>query len=376
MEKYYNYINKKLSDRLFSGNLRNLKIIPSGRIDFSSNDFLGYSKNGLLRSKIEELKPSIDMSYVGSTGSRLITGNSLYIENVEDNFSQLINSKSALFFNSGYMANLAVLSSLSDKNSLMLYDENAHASIKDGIRNGIGKRFSFKHNSIIDLESKLEKYSKVYERVFIVTEGLFSMDGDIPDLNNFLALCAKFDAALIIDEAHSLGTCGKRSLGISNDYYDHPHLFARIYPFGKAAGTQGAFVCGSKILIDFFQNFSRPFIYTTAPTVDQVLSVQAAIELFNNRTNFDQLQTVISEYLELQAKGNLSNCSNNKSPIQYFRSADISYLEKLVDELRSNSIAIFPIFAPSVRKGEERLRIILHSYNTQAELKLLMDILN
>src|SRR5690606_19397757 len=109
MEKYYNYINKKLSDRLFSGNLRNLKIIPSGRIDFSSNDFLGYSKNGLLRSKIEELKPSIDMSYVGSTGSRLITGNSLYIENVEDNFSQLINSKSALFFNSGYMANLAVL---------------------------------------------------------------------------------------------------------------------------------------------------------------------------------------------------------------------------------------------------------------------------
>ena len=376
MEKYYNYINKKLSDRLISGNLRHTKIISPQSIDFSSNDFLGYSVSGILRAKIEELRLNIDLSKVGSTGSRLITGNSLYMENMEENFSKLIGSESSLFFNSGYMANLAVLSSLSDRNSLILYDENVHASIKDGMRNGLGAKFPFKHNIISDLEIKLEKYRKTYERLYVVTEGLFSMDGDIPELSRILELCVEFDAALIIDEAHSLGTCGSKQLGISQDFLEHPNLFVRIYPMGKAGGTQGAFVCGSRALNEYLKNFSRPFIYTTAPTLDQVLSVQAAIELLKVRTNFDKLQTMITDFLALHSENNYSNCSNNKSPIQYYRNTDITFLKSKVEKLQSKGIAIFPIFAPTVRKGEERLRIILHSFNTKTELDLLMGILN
>lgn len=376
MEKYYNYLNKKLTDRRESGILRQTKIISSPSIDFSSNDFLGYSVSGILRATVEELKATLDISRVGSTGSRLITGNSEHIEKIENEFSRLIGSEASLFFNSGYMANLAVLSCLSDRNSLILYDENVHASLKDGMRNGLGDKYSFKHNNYSVLEGLLAKYYNDYDRIYVITEGLYSMDGDIPDLSKLLHLCEYYEAALIIDEAHSLGTCGENQMGISIEFKDHPNLFARIFPLGKAAGTQGAFVCGAKILIEYLMNFSRPFIFTTAPTLDQVISVQASILLLKNRTNFDQLQATIKDYLELQSEKAINRCSNNRSPIQFYQSSDIDLLKCKVLELESKGISIFPIFAPTVRKGEERLRIILHSFNKKEDLHSLLTTLN
>lgn len=365
-----------MSERKSNGTLRQMKIVDSGSIDFASNDFLGYAVSGILRARMEELKTDKDFSHVGATGSRLITGNSKFLQDTEKEFASLLGSETALFFNSGYLANLGILSALGDRGSLFLYDENIHASIKEGIRAGFSSKYSFKHNDSNDLEKLLASNYDRFSRIYVVTEGVFSMDGDVPDLEIILSLCRHYDAALILDEAHALGTYGKASLGAGYDFRTHPNLFVRIYPLGKAAGTHGAFFCGSEDLADFFTNFSRSFIYTTAPAFDQILSVSAAVSLLRSGTNFKSLQNRITDYLD-RCNGNmLSHFSKNKTAIQFYRNSDYSLLTHLVKQLRGQGISVFPIWMPTVRKGEERLRIILHSFNTKEEINLLIQTLS
>lgn len=376
MEKYHSYIRKRLAERKHNGTLRQMKVVSPGDIDFASNDFLGYSVSGMLRAAMEIRRGHASHPGVGATGSRLITGNSALIEETEEAFAALTGSEAALFFNSGYLANLAVLSALGDRDTLFLYDEEVHASIKEGMRAGFSSRFPFRHNDKADLEKLLSRNRDKFERVYVVTEGVFSMEGDMPDVSAILEICREYDAALIIDEAHALGTCGREQLGPGYDCRSHPHLFGRIYPLGKAAGTHGAFFCGSRDLVSFFVNFSRPFIYTTAPAYDQVLSVSAAVSLLKAKSGFGSLQRRIREYTDIcHAGGPLSYFSANPTPVQWYKPADSRLLAQGVRALAEEGISVFPIFSPTVRKGEERIRIILHSFNTKDEIDLLIKIL-
>lgn len=370
MEKHHHFIKAKLDQAVSSNQFRTLKIASETHVDFFSNDYLGYATKGLLANSPK--KPS---SWTGATGSRLISGNHPEIEQLENEMAAYMSSPAALLYNSGYMANTGLLSALGDRNSCFIYDEYVHASIKEGMRLGFGQKAAFRHHDMVDLEKKLKLHSKKETRLYVVTEGLFSMHGDLPDLEKILALCKKYEAALIIDEAHSLGTVGEGKKGISFPHAHHPNLLARVITFGKAAGSHGAMVLGSMALRDFLINFSRAFIYTTAPSSGQVNDIAAALALFKSAANFDQLDRAISSYLA-QTKALSGRFSTNPSPIQYWQCADIGLLKAKVDCLREEGINCYPILSPTVKTGEERIRIVLHAFNTPNEISKLIDLLN
>ena len=372
MEKHHQFIQSKLDQAASSNRLRSLKNPASDKVDFFSNDYLGYSTKGLLHQVLETSSSS---QWVGATGSRLISGNHPEIVKLERDFAEFMSSPSALLYNSGYMANVGLLSALGDKGSSFVFDEHVHASIKEGMRLGFGQKTSFKHNDLGDLEKKLIQQSVKGQRIFVITEGLFSMHGDIPQIERMLGICRQHQAALIIDEAHTLGTLGPENKGITYSFADHPNLFARVITFGKAAGCHGAMVLGSESLRNFLINFSRAFIYTTAPSIDQVKCINAALTLFKEHSNFEALDQTINTYLKL-VNDNPGSFSQNPSPIQYWQCADISKLQAKVKLLQDAGFNCYAILPPTVKPGEERIRIVLHAFNTLKELNQMINLLN
>lgn len=243
------------------------------------------------------------------------------------------------------------------------------------MRLGFGQKAAFKHHDLEDLERKLTHHDQKGKRLFVLTEGLFSMHGDIPDVGKLLGICEKHGAALIIDEAHALGTLGKEKKGVSHEFSRHPNLLARIITFGKAAGGHGAMVLGNEDLRSFLVNFSRAFIYTTAPSRDQVRSIDAAMKLMAAKVNFEAMDRAVATFLETVPSSS-TGFSKNISPIQYWRCADVPLLKEKVNQLQQSGINCYPILSPTVKKGEERIRIVLHAFNTPEEIKKLINILH
>ncbi|GGF19601.1 aminotransferase class I/II-fold pyridoxal phosphate-dependent enzyme [Echinicola rosea] len=372
MEKHHQFIRAKLDQAAAQNRLRTLKTVPRENTDFFSNDYLGYATKGFLA----QLTSQLASHWTGATGSRLISGNHPEMEKLERDFASFMDSPAALLYNSGYMANTGLLSSLGEKDSLFIFDEHVHASIKEGMRLGFGQKTAFKHNDLKDLEKKLTFLAqKKDKRLMVLTEGLFSMHGDIPDIGQMLGICQKYGAALIIDEAHSLGTVGKENKGTSHRFAHHPNLLARVITFGKAAGGHGAMVLGSDHLRSYLVNYSRSFIYTTAPSLGQLHSIGAALELFASKINFDALEKAIDRYLDI-APVSSPSFSNNQSPIQYWQCDNIPLLKAKVNLLQKSGINCYPILSPTVKTGEERIRIVLHAFNTKEEISNLINILN
>src|SRR5579871_2686507 len=227
------FLNKKINERKAQNAFRQLRL-PEGKIDFCSNDYLGIVKNDLIGRR------SSDVGHrLGSTGSRLLSGNYLLIEETEKQIAIFHEAEAGLIFNSGYDANVGLLSCIPQRGDTIIYDYLSHASIRDGIRLSFAESFSFAHNRLDDLEKKL-KVSK--GNVFVVTESVFSMDGDCAPLNEIVSLCEKYNAHLILDEAHATGVVGEKGEGLAQHLGLHEKFFARMHTFGKAVGCHGAIV--------------------------------------------------------------------------------------------------------------------------------------
>ena len=219
-----------------------------------------------------------DSALNGATGSRLLSGNQPGFKIVENQLSSFHNAQAALIFNSGYDANIGFFSAVPQKNDLIFYDEYSHASIRDGLKMSLAKSYKFRHNDLEDLEQKLDRYKDRNEdtEIYIVTESVFSMDGDSPDLERMLQLSENFNANLIVDEAHATGVFGEKGEGLLQYLKIERRLFARIHTFGKALGCHGAAILGSRDLKDYLINFSRSLIYTTALAPHSVNTIRAA----------------------------------------------------------------------------------------------------
>jgi 8-amino-7-oxononanoate synthase len=250
------FLDKKLNERIESDSLRTL-ILTNYSIDFCSNDYLGIVKNKLIENTI-----SSNLSH-GSTGSRLLSGNYQLIEETEKLIADFHEAEAGIIFNSGYDANTGLLSSVPQKNDMIIYDQLSHASLRDGIRLSFATAFSFLHNDLQDLEKKLSA-SHSDSKKFVVTESVFSMDGDFAPLREIVDLCEKYHAALIVDEAHATGVAGEKGEGLVQKLNLQNKCFARIHTFGKACGVHGAIILGSQKLKQYLVNFSRQFIYTTS----------------------------------------------------------------------------------------------------------------
>lgn len=311
----------------------------------------------------------------GSTGSRLISGDHELLSRLENQLAESYRTESALLFPSGYMANLGVLSSLPQRTHTILYDRLIHASLRDGIRLAGARAYSFSHNAVNDLAQKLERADGP---CWVVTESVFSMDGDMAPLAEIAALCQANQAALIVDEAHALGWLGPKGRGLVAELELESQVAIRILTFGKGPGAEGAAVLGPQHLRDYLVNFSRPFIYSTAPSVAFAVKLEKALirmevegpdRACTLKSRIDYFCESVPEYWQ-------DKLANTAGPIQILHCPGAERAMGLERHLRKSKIAIRAIRHPTVAEGAERLRVCLHAHNTEAEIDQLVHALS
>jgi 8-amino-7-oxononanoate synthase len=362
------FIEQRLADRESTGSYRTLK--PENALfDFCSNDYLGFARSSALKDKIEEEVRNLDLVLNGSTGSRLLSGNLKYTEDLEQEIAAFHNNEAGLLFNSGYDANVGFFSSLPQRGDTIITDELIHASIIDGARLSHANRYTFKHNDLNSLEAKL---TQAKGNCYVVIESVYSMDGDTPPILDILHLTEKYNAALIIDEAHAVGLYKK---GLVCELGIEDRIFARIITFGKALGCHGAIVLGSNSLRNYLINFARSFIYTTAASLHQVASIKMAYQILQSS---DIEIEVLRNNINLFKQGITSTSSllPSDSAIQCLLLNDNEKAKNAALHLQKKGFDVRAILTPTVPQGTERLRICLHAYNNSKEINLLTTTLN
>lgn len=360
------HLLSKIQQRKSEHNFRSLKV-REPLIDFTSNDYLGFACDEQLREMFwAALKQQADFPF-GSTGSRLLSGNSKYAEDLETFLAAYHQSPTALLFNSGYTANYGLLCSLPYRGDTIIYDELVHASIHDGIRASKADGTAFRHNDWNDLEEKLNAATGLK---YVVIESVYSMEGDFAPLNEIAALCEKMDAGLIVDEAHATGIMGERGAGriLTEGLADK--CLARIHTFGKAIGGQGAVVLCREPLKDFLVNYCRPFIYSTALPFYALAYLRVAFQYLSTeavnakRENLFRLVALLRNNM---AEGKYL-LLDSLTPIQSLVVPGNDAVIQFTEKLRSTGFDVRPIKYPTVPQGEERVRICIHSFNTEEEV--------
>jgi 8-amino-7-oxononanoate synthase len=369
---------KKLADKLEKRTSNNaLRQLGSTRdlIDFASNDYLGFAKSKAIFDQVHANLEEINFQQNGATGSRLLTGNYQLYTETENQIAASHNAETALLFNSGYDANIGFFSAVPQKGDCILYDELIHASIRDGVQLSNANTYKFKHNDEEDLERLILKAQLNPEtNIYVVTESVFSMDGDTPPLAEIANLCQKHSVYFIVDEAHALGVFGNYGEGLVQLLDLQNLIFARIITFGKGLGCHGAVILGSEILKSYLVNFARSLIYTTGLSPHSVATIQVAYQhLAKNKEAREQLRTNINIFNQQKLLLGLKPLFvRSKSAIQ---SAVIPGNEKVKDianQLQNSGFNVKAILSPTVPEGQERLRICLHSYNSAAEIESLL----
>jgi 8-amino-7-oxononanoate synthase len=369
------HLKAQLDAKRDKGLLRKLITVNNDLIDFCSNDYLGFASdktlinaalNGLTNSENKALK-------IGSTGSRLITGNSELAEETEAIIARFHKAEAALIYSSGYAANIGLFSCLVGLGDTIISDEYIHASIIDGIRLNKANRMWFKHNDLEDLEAKLKLANN---KTVVVIESIYSMDGDEGPLSIIADLCEKYGALLIVDEAHSTGIYGENGEGLVCHYGLENRVYARIHTFGKALGFHGAVIVGSKILRDYLINYSRSFIYSTGIPPHYYLQIQAIYSQLihsNSQLNKTRLFDLIN-YFKREIKSiKKIQITNSFSPIQAVIIGDNFKAKTIENQLLSQGFFVKAILSPTVAIGTERLRVSIHSFNTKLEIDGLVD---
>jgi 8-amino-7-oxononanoate synthase len=360
------FLLKKLNERKQQLAFRQL-VLTSGKIDFCSNDYLGIVRNRLIEDKTGA---SLASYRHGSAGSRLLAGNSLLAEDTESAIAAFHDAEAGLLFNSGYDANLGLLSSVPQRGDTIIYDYLSHASLRDGIRLSFAQSFSFQHNDVEDLEKKLKAAKG---NIFVVTESVFSMDGDMAPLEEIVALCEQYGAHLVVDEAHATGVVGEQGEGLVQHLGLQSKCFARIHTFGKAVGCHGAVIVGSRNLRDYLINFARPFIYSTALPESSIAAIRTAYDLFPGmKAERDHLQQLVNLFKQ-------DTCRFQKlasaTPIQIIIIPGNENVKAAAALLQEAGMDVRPILYPTVPAGSERLRIVLHAFNSLQEVQQLCRLL-
>ncbi|MDW3195283.1 MAG: 8-amino-7-oxononanoate synthase [Cytophagales bacterium] len=359
------FLRERLEARAAAGNKRLLPSAIQGE-DFVSNDYLGLANNDHLIQRIDARWQLHAPKQVGGTGSRLLSGNHDLYEELESLLQTVFQAESVLVFNSGYQANQALVASVASRGERILYDELSHVCLKEGAWLSKADSFSFRHNDLEDMERRLKQDTD--KRTFVVTETLFSMDGDFAPIAEMLDLCEKYGAYLIVDEAHSTGAYGAAGGGWLIEQGLADRVFARVYTFGKAMGAHGACIAGSSVLTEYLTNFARSFIYTTAMPPHAVLSLIESFQFLGEHMGLqDELREVVKYYRETCEKV-FDKASKSYSAIQPVWISGSDKALEASKQLQENGYQALAIRPPTVKAGTERLRISLHTFNSKASI--------
>ncbi len=358
----------KLEVRKRLGSLRFLKERGEG-IDFYSNDYLGLSRNLGFREEMVKLARNNPEALLGATGSRLISGTGKMVLEVEDFIADKHGMEGALLFPSGYMANVGLVSSLLGRDDVLICDEYIHRSVIDGWKMTNAKRLKFRHNDVGDLERVLGCLDCLVvppRKIFIAIESLYSMEGDFAPIKEIVELAEKYQAHVLLDEAHAFAVFG---WGLAHQLQIQNRILAITVTYGKAMGLHGGSILGSKNLISHLINFASPFIYSTAQPEFHALSIRTAYDFIENNP---ELPMRLFENIRLFQ----SLKTGPASPIQSYFPSAAADLQQIQTKLSENGILIYPIFPPTVPKGKERIRICLHADHQESEIRLMQQLLN
>jgi len=379
--KFPKNLSAKLETRKQNNALRQLPCTPSA-IDFASNDYLGFAKSKTIFNQTHQFLLDNDFCENGATGSRLLSGNHPLYELAENYLAQFHQAEAALILNSGYDANVGFFSSVPQKGDFILYDELCHASIRDGIQLSNAKAFKYQHNNYEDLERLITKVQPTTDNqqlttIYIVTESVFSMDGDSPDFETMIAIAEKHQALIVVDEAHALGVFGENGCGLLQQLQVQNKIFARIMTFGKGLGCHGAAILGSNELKNYLVNFARSFIYTTGLAPHNIATIYCAYhELSNEKAAQPSLRDNINFFnQQKQLLGLKPLFVRSKSAIQSAIIPGNEKVKTIASQLQQNGFDVKAILSPTVPEGQERLRICIHSYNSEAEISRVLELL-
>ena len=374
MQNFPSSLSKKLDKRLEDNSLRKLGS-QSSLIDFASNDYLGFSESKIIFEKTHELLLQKGIFSNGATGSRLLSGNHLLYSEAEEMLCRFHQSESALIFNSGYDANIGFFGSVPQRGEIVLYDELCHASIRDGLLLSNAKAIKFTHNDCEHLQELIERFSG--NTIYIVTETVFSMDGDCPPIEEIVKIAEQNNCFLIVDEAHALGVMGEKGQGLLQSLNLHNRVFARIVTFGKALGCHGAAVLGSNQLTQYLVNFARSFIYTTGLSPHSVATIMVGYnQLQNDSKSLENLRSNII-YFNQQKKllGLTPLFVRSYSSIQCAIVQGNENVKNLATLFQENGFDVKAIMSPTVPAGQERLRFCVHSFNTKQQIDGILNLL-
>lgn len=332
---------------------------------FASNSYLDLCND---KDIVQAAKEALEQYGVGSGGSRLTTGTASPHVELERTIARFKHREAALCYNTGYMANVGIISALVGKEDVIYSDELNHASIIDGARLSKAKIVIYKHNDFVDLEEKIKANQGQYG--MIVSDAVFSMDGDIVDLPKLVALAKKYDLLSMVDEAHSTGVIGESGRGVE-EYFDMTgEVDVLMGTLSKAVGVEGGFVCGNKLLIDYLVNKSRSFIFSTAFSPAMAAAANAGFQkIENNPQLVRKLQDNIKYFCNcLNEVGIFINSETAIIPIVI---GEESAAMKIMDKLRESAYYISAIRYPTVARNSARLRVALMSSHTHEELSML-----
>ncbi|MGG7549589.1 aminotransferase class I/II-fold pyridoxal phosphate-dependent enzyme [Chryseobacterium arthrosphaerae] len=356
---------ESLDKRKEEGTLRRLKLQSDG-IDFYSNDYLGFARSKELQYLLLQKITDDPQLLSGSTGSRLISGNSDIAVSVEKDIAQKHQFESALLFPSGYNANLALFSTLPSRHDVVIVDEQIHRSVHDACKLSNAKKLKFKHNDIEDLENILKRQEG---HCYIAIESLYSMEGDFAPIQEIASIASTYKASLIVDEAHAFGVFGH---GLIDKYQLQNQVSAAVVTYGKALGAHGAAILCNETVKSYLINFASPFIYTTSAQDFQWMSIKTGYDFLDQN---NELAEKLQNNIKVFRSRNLQSPSAETSPIQAIIIPDNKKLKGLQDVLFKEGFLTYAIYSPTVKEGSERLRICLHSFNTEEEIVKLTGII-
>ncbi|MBQ6139410.1 MAG: 8-amino-7-oxononanoate synthase [Methanobrevibacter sp.] len=360
-----------------------LRFISSTKaIDKNNKEYLVFGTNNYLglthHPQVIKASKEANEYGTGSTGSRLTTGASFEARKLENNLSKFKNTESTLIFNTGYMTNLGVIYALTKENDVIFSDQLNHASIIDGTRISKAKVKVYNHKDTSDLENLIKKELKSNNKsnFFIVSDGVFSMDGDIAPLPELVEIANKYSCTLIIDEAHATGVIGKNGKGTVEYYKDKTGIDLtdsvdlQIGTLSKALASEGGFVCGKQVYIDYLINKSRPFIFSTALSPATIASANAALNLL--KENGEEYLSSLNENTRLM-RNLLSNAGLNiaegETPIIPIIIGPADLANKISKELEKEGILVSAIRPPSVPKDMSRLRLTVIATHSKEEIE-------
>lgn len=379
---------RKLLDALTAeGQLRRLPDICHGKgqikkegkwlLNLSSNDYLGLASRNDLRAAFREERPANaeclawDLPF-SSSSSRLLTGNFQVYTQLENLLASRFEREAALIFNSGYHANTGILPALADKHTLILADKWVHASLIDGIRLSGAPFNRYKHNDYGQLERILAKEAGAYQQVIVVTESLFSMDGDTADLPRLVALKKQYPHLLLyVDEAHAVGVRGATGLGLAEETHCTREIDLLVGTFGKALASMGAYVVCNRVIRDYLVNTMRPLIFSTALPPIQIAWTKFLFERLPEFTTERERLAAIGRLLRQELAGRGGEVSDSHI-VPYILGANEACIQT-AEQLQRKGFYCLPVRPPTVPKGSSRLRFSLTADLTEADIRRLAD---